>query len=397
MAASLRRCVSLGSSGVGSPGSNQDYANNSAFVRETGTRWVRFWADWVVLQPESNLAPDKGSAAFRVKALDRQVAQANAEARDVILTIWRFPRWANGTASLTGDQDAAYQLPDRISQGTDPARRKALEFKIPADLSPTSAFGRFLEFLIARYNSGNAARPGTVAAIEVCSEPNLQMWPQQGPSAIANPYEAGPITIQQPVARMFQTAQTLNARYGSRILLLGPGTADRTGDTRMGTSYSSATTTLLQQLTAIGFGANAKFGWSHHNYTDVEYDQGAGSSLGRTTNRAAHVRRLLIGKWAGWPTADAAAPGVALTEGGVRLEKVQSVYGLTDPAAMRAKQAALLQSNWDRMYLGADGAGIEMLSWYLFYTDPFFDAGLCDVNGTKRPAYGTWGKLPSLR
>jgi hypothetical protein len=397
MATTLRRCVSLGSSGVGNPGSNQDYANNSGFFRETATGWVRFWADWVVLQPESHLAPDKGSAAFRVQALDRQIAQANAEGKSVMVTVWRFPRWANGTASLTATQDAAYQLPDRIAQGGDPARRKALEFKIPSDLSTTSAFGRFLEFLIARYNSGNPSRPGTVAALEVCSEPNLQMWPQQGPSPTTNPYDEGTITIQQPVARMFQTAQLINARYGSRILLLGPGTADRTGDTRTGTSYTTATTKLLQRLAALGFRPGTQFGWSHHNYTDVEYDQGAASSLGRTTNRAAHVRRLLTNNWAGWPTGNAAAPGLALTEGGCRLEKIRSVYGLTDAGAILAKQAALLQTNWDRMYAGPDGAGVEMLSWYLFYTDPYFDAGLCDYNGTRRPVFSTWGRLPSLR
>ena len=397
MASTLRRCVSLGSSGVGSPGSNQDYANNAGFFAETGSRWVRFWADWVVLQPESNLAPDRGSGAFRVKALDRQIAQANAEGRDVILTVWRFPRWANGTAALSATQDASHQLADRISEGGDPARRKALEFKIPADLSPSSPFGRFLEFLIARYNSGNLSRPGTIAALEVCSEPNLQMWPQQGPSATTNPYSEGAVTIQQPVARMFQTAQFVNSRYGSRILLLGPGTADRTGDTRMGTSYTSMTTKLLAELAARSFKPGAKFGWSHHNYTDIEYDQGVGSSLGRTNNRAAHVRRLLTGAWAGWPTANAAAPGVALTEGGCRLEKIASVYDITDPAAQRAKQAALLESNWNRMYQGADGAGIEILTWYLFYTDPYFDDGLCDYDGTRRPAFTSWGRLPSLR
>ncbi len=397
MASTLRRCVSLGSSGVGSPGSNQDYANNAAFFRETGTRWVRFWADWVVLQPESSYPPDQGSGAFRVKALDRQVAQANAEGRDVMLTVWRFPRWANGTASLTAAQDAVYQLHDRISQGGDPARRKALEFKVPVDLSTTSRFGRFLEFLIARYNSGNPNRPGTVAALEVCSEPNLQMWPQQGPSPTTNPYDEGSVTIQAPVARMFETAQILNRRYGSRMLLLGPGNADRTGDTRTGTSYTSATTKLLDRLAQIAFRPDARFGWSHHNYTDVEYDQGIGSSLGRTTNRAAHVRRLLANRWPGWPSGNAATPGVALTEGGCRLEKIRSVYGLTDTAQILAKQAALLQSNWNRMYLGADGAGIEMLSWYLFHTDPYFDAGLCDYNGTKRAAYTAWRGLPSLR
>ena len=66
MASTLRRCVSLGSSGVGSPGSNQDYAKNAEFFKETGSRWARLWAEWFQLQPESDYPPDEGSGAFRV-------------------------------------------------------------------------------------------------------------------------------------------------------------------------------------------------------------------------------------------------------------------------------------------------------------------------------------------
>src|SRR5881275_2357355 len=129
MGAGLRRCVSLGASGVISPGGSQDYSNNSAFLEDTGSRWTRFWADWPSLQPEANLMPDQGSGATRLQALDRQIAAANADGVKVILTLWRFPRWANGTSSLTATQDASYQLQDRISQGGNPASRKALEFK----------------------------------------------------------------------------------------------------------------------------------------------------------------------------------------------------------------------------------------------------------------------------
>ena len=167
MASTLRRCVSLGASGVISPGGAQDYSRNSAFLSGTGTRWTRLWADWPSLQPDAGLAPDRGSGATRLAALDRQIKQANAEGVSVMLTVWRFPRWANGTASLTPAQDAAYQLQDRISQGADPGSRKALEFKLPADLTPASAYGAFLDFLIRRYNSGNASRPATIAGLEV--------------------------------------------------------------------------------------------------------------------------------------------------------------------------------------------------------------------------------------
>jgi hypothetical protein len=397
MASTLRRCVSLGASGVISPGGSQDYSRNSAFLSGTRTRWTRMWADWPSLQPEAGVAPDTGSGASRLAALDRQIKQANADGVSVMLTVWRFPRWANGTAALTPAQDAAYQLQDRISQGADPGTRKALEFKLPGDLSRASPYGAFLDFLIRRYNSGNAGRPGTIAALEVVNEPNLQVWPQQGPSTTASAYGAGPLTAQIATAQMFVTAQVVNARYGNHVLLLGPGTADRTGDTRLSAAYSTFTTGLIQRLRAIAFKATTTFGWSVHNYTDVEYDQGAGSSLGRTTNRAADVRRLIAGAWTGWPAGNAANPGIAITEGGARLAKIASVYGISEAAALRSKQAALLTANWNRMYLGSDGAGVGMLSWYLFYTDVNFDDGLCEVDGTKRPAYSAWGALPSLR
>ena len=396
MGAGLRRCVSLGASGVISPGGSQDYASNSGYMKETGTRWTRFWADWPSLQPESNLRPDQGSGSARLKALDRQIAAANADGVSVILTVWRFPRWANGTASLTATADAGYQLWDRISKGADPAGRKALEFKLPGDLSANSAYGKFLDFLIARYNSGNRSRPGTVAALEVCNEPNLQVWPQQGPSTTADPYGSGAITVQQPIAAMFTTARTVNVRYGSRMLLMGPGTADRTGNSRTATDYATATKNLLSELTRTGFKATASFAWSHHNYTDVEYDQGAGSSLGRTTNRAAAVRQMLVGVWPGWPSGSAANPGLALTEGGARLNKLASVYGITGPSQLLAKQASVLQSNWNRMYLGPDGVGVGILTWYLYFTDVNFDDGLCEVDGTRRPVYSGWRGLPSF-
>ena len=49
---------------------------------------------------------------------------------------------------------------------------------------------------------------------------------------------------------------------------------------------------------------------------------------------------------------------------------------------------------------GATGAGIAVAANYLWYTDPNFDSGLCDTlesgGGATRPAYATWGGLPSF-
>jgi hypothetical protein len=326
------------------------------------------------------------------------VAKANADGRPVILTSYRFPTWANGTASLTPRQDAAYQLQDRMAKGGDPAVRKALTFKLPADLSQTGAWGRWISWLMWRYNRNNPLRKGIVTALELTNEPNVQLWPQQGPSVDpADPYRTGPLTIQKATATMFQTAQAIQARYGGEPILAGPSSGDSITASRLRASYSTFTGALLDELQARAFTAGARFVWTHHNYTDTEYDQGAGSQLGRTINRAADVRKRLVGRWRGWPSADQSAPGVWLTEGGGRLSVIAKNFALSDPAAIRAKQAELIRRTWDRMYLGADGAGISMLSVYLFYTTMGFDCGLCELDGTPRPAYKTWGQLPSIR
>ena len=83
---------------------------------------------------------------------------------------------------------------------------------------------------------------------------------------------------------------------------------------------------------------------------------------------------------------------------GVTLSNVRLRWGLSDPAAVRAKQAELIQRNWTRMANDAEGAGIAMMCAYLFYTDPNYDSGLCDTlesGGATRPAFTTWGALSS--
>jgi hypothetical protein len=371
----VRRCVALGPNGVINPGSSQDYDNNRALLLDSGTAWVRLWADWPSLQPSASALPG-GANATRLAALDRQIAQARADGIRVILTNWRFPRWANGTAALSASQEATYQLPDRSPEG-DSSRRKALEFKLPADLSPTGSWGRWIAFLAGRYGD-------QVEFIEIGNEPNLQLWPLQGPSATADAYDPGPLTVQLALATMFETAQAVAGDVG----LLGPSTADRvdTGS-RLGCGYDVFTSALLDELEARGFSGGPGFGWAHHNYTDVELAQSGAS------NRAARVRSLLEGRWAGWPYGDTANPQVFITEGGARLARIASVYGTGDT---RAKQAELVQGNWDRNYASADGTGIAMVSQYLFFTDPNFDDGLCDADGTRRPAYATWSGLPLL-
>lgn len=364
------RCVTLGASGVISPGGLQDYRSSRGFLHATGTRWVRLWADWPSLQPESFLPPNFGSGAWRLDALDRQIAQANADGVRVILASYRFPPWANGTAGLIPPADAVYELPDRVPAFGYTGAPKDLLFRLPSDVGLGSAWARWIEFLIARYGEA-------IAALELVNEPNSQVWPLQGPSPTTDPYGPGAITIHRVVAQMFVTAQTLAARHPRAPLLMGPATSDGTGDSRLAIGYHTFTELLLDELARIGFVAGPGFAWSHHNYTDVEQ--------ALDTTRAANVSELLAARWTGLPR-------LFIPEGGARLTRIAQLYETLDPDELRRIQAQLIERNARLM---SGGAGVAMIGQYLFVTDPSFDSGLCELDGTARPAFSTWGALPS--
>jgi hypothetical protein len=403
MATRLRRCIVLGPAGVIHPESPQDYrtGSNRFWLKDTRTRWVRLWADWPSLMP----APDQLDPAI-TGALDAQIARARADRMRIILTAYRFPRWANGTAAMTPAQLAA-TMPDRRSSGQPDTRAKSLEFRYPDDLSPTGPFGRFLRLLIERYGRPSAAS-APVDVLEVCNEPNLQWWPQQGPSATPDPYGRGSIVVDDAVARMFITAKQIAADAARDIVLAGPGSADLTASNRLRTGYHSLGERVLASLAEAGVVPGPGFAWTHHNYADVTYDQGPGSTApdaatnpARQTNLAADMRSRLVGRWAGWPDADVANPQLLLTEGGATLANMRVRYGFSAPAEQRRKQAELIQRNWARMASDSgDGAGIAMTAQYLLYSDASFDSGLCepqDAGGATRPSYQVWKGLPSFR
>jgi hypothetical protein len=404
--------VVLSPSGTISPGGSHDYrqAGNRGFFAETGTGWVRMWADWPTLMPDAS-----GFDAARIASLDAQIALARRDGLRIALTLYRFATWANGTDTMTADELAA-TMPDRKATAASPdTSAKALNMRYPADVSPASAWGDFVDRIASRYSRGNAARPSldaTIDVLELGNEPNLQWWPQQGPSADpANAYGPGPVVFHDVVARMFATAKTIVARYAGEPMLGGPAMADSTAATnsRLRTGYDTTSDLLLPALAQAGFAAGPRFVWTHHNYTDMTFDQGAGTtapdqaSVSRTTNFAADMRRRLIeAGWSGWPAGDPVDPWILLTEGGVTLQSMRSAtrWKIADPAAQRAKQAELVQRSWDRMASATEGAGIAVTSNYLWYTDPNFDSGLCETletgGGATRPAYATWGALPSF-
>ena len=199
--------------------------------------------------------------------------------------------------------------------------------------------------------------------LELCNEPNLQG------------------TAPETVAAMFVTAQRIASDLGSPLVLAGPATSDIRG-------YDRFTDRLLDALDARGFVAGPRFAWTHHNYADVAY----------ATSRTADVRRRLVGRWAGWPAGDAGDPQILVTEGGVTLRTIARRLGIADPAAQRAKQGELLTAAFERLG-GPEGAGVALVTQYLFHTDPRYDSGLCETaeqGGARRPAFEAWRALPSV-
>jgi hypothetical protein len=109
------------------------------------------------------------------------------------------------------------------------------------------------------------------------------------------------------------------------------------------------------------------------------------------------MRARLKGRWAGWPTGDAASPGLMITETGVRLTTVAKQLRSLDEPTIHQRQAALLERGYERLRTGSAGDGVDVVMHYLFITDLFYDSGLCDLDGTPRPAYYAWADLPTDR
>jgi hypothetical protein len=179
-----------------------------------------------------------GFAPAIIDSLDEQIALARRDGLRIVLTLRRFPTWANGIDQMSqAELDAT--MPDRRTATAPDTSAKSVLFGYPNDVSPGSAWGQFVDRIASRYSAGNPARPSldaTVDVLEITNEPNLQWWPQQGPSTTpGDPFALGPLVVHDVLARMFATAKTMVARYGNEPMLGAPGTADSIGDTRLRT------------------------------------------------------------------------------------------------------------------------------------------------------------------
>jgi len=411
MSSALRKCVSFTSPPTQNPprlaqpqGYVQDYRahGNDGFIQETGTRWIKLWARWDLIQPLppeqvpwERLADASNPGSAYIESLDAQIAHARAQDPPVgvILQSYGFPHWSNGTTEvLSGrfsiedfDFEPAQRMPpEAIATRDFDAPRKLLTFRLPPfdQMGRDGWWGRWARFLYERYMGH-----GSAFVLDLLNEPNNQWWPQRGPDSAV-----------RYCARMMQAAQEIAAEHEHRSPLGAPGSADIVGPTSdlLG-NYSDFVPALLSELDAVGFAAHPQFIWTHHNYIDMEEDLGADSLAG--PSRATEVRKMLTGRWSGWRGRDPEVPGIWLTEGGVRVDRLLARGRAPDPAAALALQADLIRRNWDRHDCddGPDGPGIEMVTNYLMYTDLGYDSGLREplVPGTARPAYETWRRLPS--
>src|SRR6201989_1211540 len=129
MAANLRRMVVLGPSGTITPGGPHDYrsANHRLLFTDTPPRGARLGADCPTLEPANGQLD-----TVRLAALDAQIVRAKRDGLKVVLTLYRFPTWANGTAALTPEQLAA-TMPDRKAAADPDTKAKSLMLPYPRD------------------------------------------------------------------------------------------------------------------------------------------------------------------------------------------------------------------------------------------------------------------------
>jgi hypothetical protein len=373
----MEKCISLGGPGpLRSDDDPDDYRlwGNRRLVLESDTTWVKLWISWQDLQGELGRPPASLDRSWEhlntaprgeswLRRLDRQLRAVNRDGKRAIVTVFQaFPAWAGG---VTG--------PDPVT-GTKPP-----EQRIPIDLSPDGPWGWFVAHLCARYRRGveptTAGPPGNPAgawidALEVCNEPNLLWWPQEG--------------VGQAAAEMIRTATSIASRWGDGIAILGPGTSDfpdrnqRNERGLVATDWRTFTRDVLANLRS--FRPEAPVHWSHHNFNDVKRI--------RTPSRAEQTIDLLARN--GW--VERVQP-LWLTEGGFNL--------YPDPAdpRRRERQARLIERNFRRMRRLGD---VYMWTQHTISDKAGndFQSGLRDDfvagqgPGATRPAWETWRRLP---
>jgi hypothetical protein len=429
MADDFKKCIDITPDATESPGSRQDYlwlrAQEWWDELLIDTRCIRFWIDRPYLQgPVTNYAlgsaPDGTIEELRLHHLDAQIRAANADGLEVMMLPYRYTWAANGTLNLPVENrlfepesrtsGSAY-LPWYYNRSLPaPTNLRDLQYRLPPDgHGPDSEWGRFVLAMFERWVARGDVH-GHADVIEVCNEPNLQLWPQRGPAADTSTLEArfevtptppyrvilpptSELTVHKAVAEMMQTIDEYARSYSPAVRCCAPSTADTdvtaNGTYRVTTKFAStpysATPSdafipaLLDELDRIGFKGGNHWSWSFHNYNDWERGQ----------DRAGYLQPLLAGRWRG-KTDDSGAELMA-TEGGCRLVRVPTRYPGVTGQALLDMHAVILREGIQRFAedFGV-GAGVKLITQYTVCADPNFDSAIRDGLGGERPAWRAW-------
>ena len=418
----LQKGFDITPNGVLRPGSLQDYRVLKqqpwfqALVESSDH--VRFWVDWPTLQPSEHyeVGNPNGPNHWNLLGLDEQIRMVNADGLKVILMPYRYPRWVNGMAGLTGSADFSVHPEDRMTEaawfgwvdnGRVPTSVKAAEYRLPPDGHvPESRWGGYVKMMFDRWVR-NADVHGKADYVEVCNEPNLQLWPQRGPSARASDprgrfeVDGSDMLVHKAVAEMVMTVEHYRGSFENDVICLCCGTADSAVnpgrrlqiavDSPYGRTQDPFVPRLLAELDRLGFKGGPRWIWSYHNYGDQE----------RSTDRVQYLRRALdAGRWPGLRRDG--GPALAATEGGVRLATMRSIYRpLIGRALTHAEQLELQARHMERAFREhrrstGNGAGVVMYTQYTVAADPNFDTGLREAGGAHRPVFDTFVRLKSF-
>lgn len=353
--------------------SNYTNYGNSAYVQNSGCKWVKLWISWWDLQ-QNYQPPDQPSSwnqlnnqtnaygQIMIRQLDAQIRTANQQGIAVILTVNHgYPTWSNGSNN----------------QG-DPNSGKGPERKFPTNLANDSPLGWFMSYLYARYRpqAPSSTPPGNpdgayVNAIEPCNEPNSLGWPQSDAVCTA--------------ASMMEIAETYSTYWNLNGIpcVLGPATSDVDGSNSVQTDYLTFTDNMLDSLSQ--WRPRVYVGWSHHNYRDINKDVNGGQA---SVTRLNNVWNSLNSKnWRG-----GGDRYIFVTEGG---------YNVNQAGGTDDKQNQYVR---DAFNLGAIFPAIYMFTQHIIYNEASntFQSGVAKnftypppaATWQTRPLYNTWLGLP---
>ena len=259
MAADLRRMVVLGPIGTIQPGclarlppgrqppaSSPRPARAGCACGPTGRRSCRTRA---------------ASTPAMIDSLDEQIALARRDGLRIVLTLYRFPTWANGVDRMTQTQlDAT--MPDRkAADGVAGHERQVAAVPLPRRRLARERRGATSSTGSPRATApATRARPSldaTIDVLEIVNEPNLQWWPQQGPSTDpADPFGRRPGRRPRRARRACSRRRRRSSRgTATSRCSAGRRPPTRSATRRLRTGYDTLSDRLLPALAAAGFTA----------------------------------------------------------------------------------------------------------------------------------------------